>query len=78
LLPENFQDERSCIKMSHTFHKILAIIFTLILGIYFTWLMMSLVVSGLRIMLFGMQLVILPIVMIAFLYMFWHVRKFWK
>ena len=38
----------------------------------------GLVLSGLRIMLFGVHLILVPVLCLAGVYMIWHARKFFK
>jgi hypothetical protein len=59
-------------------HKALYILCVIVLGIVMLNVCLSLFVAGIRIMLFAMKMIVLPVLVVAFLYVLWHARRFWR
>jgi len=59
-------------------HRLIFIVCAVAIIFLGSWLAASLFMSGLRILLFGARMMLMPILMVAIVYIVWHARKFFR
>jgi hypothetical protein len=59
-------------------HKLLFYACMILILIIGEWIVFDVFIAGVRIFVFGLKLMVIPIVIIAAIYLTWHFRKFFK